>query len=998
MKIHSSFLTFRLFLCLAVLTWAIPTWAQQDDFDPIVPPDPDASYIISVASEPADAAVLTGSGAFNAGAVAHISCTPSEGYVLDHWTLNGSVYNTTDSAFLYTVERKNAAFVAHLRAVYPHTLSVSTNLPNAAVIEGEGSYYPGHTVQVACTPNKDYNFLYWTLNGSIYSYDLSFSYTMGDSNIDFVAIFTHTPHYTVSAQPDDAQAGRVTIVDGSYLSGEVLNMQAYANSEYLFSHWTLNGTYFTDEPAFSYTVGNMDAKFVAVFDFNPQKPDDPAVVLTSTVYVKAEPMGAATFNIRSGTEYHEGDTIIIRAMVAEDYIFDGWYADGQKVASATAFTYIIGEKDITFTLRATPIVYSQLNLVASPAGAVSFNIRSGNIYRENTTLSLRASVVAGYVFSGWYIGDSLLSETADLQYTIGTTAATLTARATIIEPDPDEDWDPLPPFDPEMESVYIIAQSANSATGKAYGSASYVVGKEATLRAVPAHGYVFARWDDGNTDSVRTVIATTDITYTAYFTPLTYQVSVLSDDGTMGSVAGSGTYAYRSAATITASPATGYTFVRWSDDNIDPVHTVYITSDTTFIAYFEPIRYTITVQTSDPALGVVSGGGIYAMNDSATLTATPLDFNQFLQWDDGNTDNPRTIRVTSNRTYVALFLEDIEPEHPEEEGRLTGKFQVSPYNYVVFAQGNLQYNAGNGEKHRCADGTRGQGTWRLAEQQYDCIGLDNANAAADYNGWIDIFGWGTGGWQSEAVAYQPWHTSAAATDYQPGGAEDDLTGFYEYADWGIYNAIYNGGNRVSAWRVPTAAEWEYLFQHGKWTMARIKTSDKKSTRGFMLIPNDFKAPAGIPLTLLGTGKENNTLKTISQGDYASNLYTIEQFEQLQKAGVVFLPCAGFRDAGEVDYVNMVGGYWSSTAAGTDYARALYFFSTMVDASYLPLRSFGYSVRLVHDVAAPIATDVTSTDTQDRNCGRITKVLHNGQVLIIRSDKVYNIVGDLITTR
>ena len=112
---------------------------------------------------------------------------------------------------------------------------------------------------------------------------------------------------------------------------------------------------------------------------------------------------------------------------------------------------------------------------------------------------------------------------------------------------------------------------------------------------------------------------------------------------------------------------------------------------------------------------------------------------------------------------------------------------------------------------------------------------------------------------------------------------------------------------------------------------------------------------------------------------------------LQQSGVVFLPCAGYRDAGEVDYVNMIGGYWSSTAAGAEYARGMYFFSSTVDAYSLPLRSFGYSVRLVRDVEAPVYTDAPSEVLLDGE--NVTKILRNGQVIILREGREYTVLGE-----
>lgn len=62
--------------------------------------------------------------------------------------------------------------------------------------------------------------------------------------------------------------------------------------------------------------------------------------------------------------------------------------------------------------------------------------------------------------------------------------------------------------------------------------------------------------------------------------------------------------------------------------------------------------YTITTSATN---GTVTGGGAYINNATPTLTATPDECYRFVQWSDGNTDNPRTITVTGNATYTAEF-------------------------------------------------------------------------------------------------------------------------------------------------------------------------------------------------------------------------------------------------------------------------------------------------------------------------------------------------------
>jgi len=80
----------------------------------------------------------------------------------------------------------------------------------------------------------------------------------------------------------------------------------------------------------------------------------------------------------------------------------------------------------------------------------------------------------------------------------------------------------------------------------------------------------------------------------------------------------------------------------------------------------------VMVQASPSEGGTVSGEGDYAVGTNDTLTATPNSGWQFSQWEDGNSQNPRTIVVpSSNVTYVALF-ESNSP--PQIQGAYAGLF------------------------------------------------------------------------------------------------------------------------------------------------------------------------------------------------------------------------------------------------------------------------------------------------------------------------------------
>ncbi len=65
-------------------------------------------------------------------------------------------------------------------------------------------------------------------------------------------------------------------------------------------------------------------------------------------------------------------------------------------------------------------------------------------------------------------------------------------------------------------------------------------------------------------------------------------------------------------------------------------------------------RYNISA-TCDANRGSVTGGGEYPNGYTATLTATPKSGCTFVGWSDGNTDNPRTVTVSGEASYIAQF-------------------------------------------------------------------------------------------------------------------------------------------------------------------------------------------------------------------------------------------------------------------------------------------------------------------------------------------------------
>lgn len=203
--------------------------------------------------------------------------------------------------------------------------------------------------------------------------------------------------------------------------------------------------------------------------------------------------------------------------------------------------------------------------------------------------------------------------------------------------------------------TFLLALSL-SAIAMADTTLSVGCGQQVQISASALTGYHFVRWSDGSTDNPRYVTASVDSTLKAFFAVNQYEVKFINYDGT---VLQTTTYNYGDTPTyIGATPTkpsdaqNTYTFSGWSPT----ISTV--TAEATYTAQFtaSAINVTITAVSSDPAKGYVSGGGQYQIGSNATLTATPTDACfEFEQWSDGDTSNPRTVSVTADATYTAIF-------------------------------------------------------------------------------------------------------------------------------------------------------------------------------------------------------------------------------------------------------------------------------------------------------------------------------------------------------
>lgn len=189
------------------------------------------------------------------------------------------------------------------------------------------------------------------------------------------------------------------------------------------------------------------------------------------------------------------------------------------------------------------------------------------------------------------------------------------------------------------------------------------------------------------------------------YTPPTFVVSATVQG--QGSVSGTGTYDVGSTATLTATPATGYRFVKWSDGNTSATRTVTVTQDDisanvtnlSYTAVFEKLTYAIAASAGAGGTISPSGSTQVSHGDSQTYTITPNEGYEIESVtvdgvNQGAVSSFTFSNVTSAHTISVTFRQ-IPTYYLDLNGMLDGASSggISPYGTAdVYINGVLTSN------------------------------------------------------------------------------------------------------------------------------------------------------------------------------------------------------------------------------------------------------------------------------------------------------------------
>ena len=405
--------------------------------------------------------------------------------------------------------------------------------------------------------------------------------------------------------------------------------------------------------------------------------------------------------------------------------------------------------------------------------------------------------------------------------------------------------------------------------------------------------------------------------------------------------------------TLTIEPATGYELETLTVK--DAYNNITVTGNTftmparavTVTATFKKIDYAINIANGieNGKVSVTSGATTAQMGDEVELTIEPATGYEVekiaVTYGDGQIVKVIAYKFTMPASAVTVSA-TFKTTTPVVSNFTPAAFSVAEGKSVYFSQGNLQY-------------TQSISKWVFADNQYDIIGTDNVtggekevydefgefNYGTDLADKIDLFGWSA---NNETA---PWGISVSTSI-------DDYSG--DFVDWGK-----NMGNGTT-WRTLTKDEWEYLLStrtnaENLKGIARIKLSDAEYVNGLVILPDSWKDIDGIAFKNGFSSEEDNTVP--DYGNYQS--FTLADWQKMEAAGALFLPAAGHSGRTRVEFVQLLGYYWSASHNDDDGANHLLFGSSTEASMDSYARNNRMSVRLVQDLyAVNVATTTNGT--------------------------------------
>ncbi len=341
-------------------------------------------FMVTLESNPADAAILNGAGNYNPGDNVTINSEPNPGYVFQNWT-DGELLVSQNPQFSFEITSDRNLTANFSEEVY--SLTLNPNPSYGGITTGAGNYPHGENVTVDAIPNPGFQFVSWTQNGFVVSEESIYTFQITHDS-ELMAQFAPNEYLVqVLVSPDEAGSGSVTGA-GWYEHGQAVSLEALPLGDYRFLHWTTNDSVVSTNPLYTF-IATKNIDLVAVFLHT-----DELVKIDATSF----PPGYAF--IEGGGDYPMNRTVSLKATPMDnDFSFEGWMENGEYIGSENPFLFNATEdRQITASFIYEPgelEVNAQLSI---PETGYIYGV--GNYSRGQTAI-LQVELNENVSFLGW---------------------------------------------------------------------------------------------------------------------------------------------------------------------------------------------------------------------------------------------------------------------------------------------------------------------------------------------------------------------------------------------------------------------------------------------------------------------------------------------------------------------------------------------------------------------------------------------------------------------
>ena len=563
---------------------------------------------------------IVSGGKYLTGTSATLTAVPAAGYVFTGWT--GAASGTTNPLSLLMDADKTIG--ANFTRQYTLTSGTATNGSINGIVAG-GKYLTGTTAELTAVPNPGYVFTGWTGAASGTANPLSVLMN-GDKTIGA----TFTRQYTLTTDPLVNGAITGMTADGKYLTGTNATLTAVPAAGYAFTGWTGAATG-TDNPLSLL----MDADKTIGATFTRQ------YSLTASAVNDGSISGIAVDG-----RYLTGTTATLTAVPNPGYAFTGWTGDASGTSNPLSLLM-----DADKTIGANFTREYTLTVSALNNGTISGIALDGK-YLTGTTATLTAVPAAGYVFTGWTGAASGMTNPLSLVMNSDKTIGATYVNGIEVLVDGQ-----LPTG---SEVVRRGSLTVTMQTAFANGTMLYTL--DGSAPSLGSKLYTTALMI-GRSCTVRAVAYSSDFSSTMQSPPLAVVIVPVLTATTPGGGGISveppeGAYAADAMATLTATPAAGWTFLQWLGDagGTDPVTRVQMSRNKCVQAVFGTAVNTTTVGSGsiwqNPLVAC------YPYGTRIRFSGLPASGNYLAFWGNAvtSTDNPLDFPVTQpNQTVTAVF-------------------------------------------------------------------------------------------------------------------------------------------------------------------------------------------------------------------------------------------------------------------------------------------------------------------------------------------------------